>query len=93
MKKGSAVITAVRSDIHLQFAWDVCDRRTCRVGGDFRDGYFRRGVTPGHPPLVVFDGFLPGMLPTYVATRLFPSSRPRHPFTAKRPCDDREYLR
>ncbi len=34
-------------------------------------GYFLRGPTPGHPALHAFEGFLPGMLAMYVATRLY----------------------
>jgi hypothetical protein len=34
-------------------------------------GYFVYGPTPGHPALHAFEGFLPGMLVVYIATRLY----------------------
>jgi hypothetical protein len=34
-------------------------------------GYFSYGPTPGHPALHAFEGFLPGMLAMYIATRLY----------------------
>ncbi len=37
----------------------------------FAIGYFRYGSTAGHPALHVFGGFLIGMLPMYIATRLY----------------------
>ena len=33
-------------------------------------GYFLHGNTPCHPILQVLGGFLPGMLATYIATRV-----------------------
>jgi hypothetical protein len=36
----------------------------------FAIGYFFYGPTPGHPALHAFEGFLPGMLAMYIATRL-----------------------
>jgi hypothetical protein len=41
----------------------------------FAVGYFRHGSTPGHPLLLVFGGFLLGMLSMYIATRVYPSKR------------------
>src|SRR5215831_15600 len=37
----------------------------------FAIGYFFYGLTPGHPALHAFAGFLPGMLAMYIATRLY----------------------
>jgi hypothetical protein len=34
-------------------------------------GYFSYGPTPGHPAFHSFEGFLPGMLAMYIATRLY----------------------
>ena len=34
-------------------------------------GYFSYGPTPGHPALHAFEGFFPGMLAMYIATRLY----------------------
>lgn len=34
-------------------------------------GYFFYGPTPGHPALHAFEGFLPGMLAMYIATRFY----------------------
>jgi len=42
----------------------------------FTVGYLRGGSTPGHPVLHVFGGFLPGMLATYIAMRLY--GTPQH---------------
>jgi hypothetical protein len=41
----------------------------------FGAGYFLRGLTPGHPVLHVFAGFLLGMLSMYIATRLYATPR------------------
>jgi hypothetical protein len=41
----------------------------------FAVGYFLKGITPGHPLLHVFGGFLLGMLSMYIATRVYPSRR------------------
>ncbi len=38
-------------------------------------GYFLYGPRPGHPALHAFEGFLPGMLAMYVATRLYGMSQ------------------
>jgi hypothetical protein len=38
-------------------------------------GYFLHGPTPGHPALHAFEGFLPGMLVMYIATRLYGMSQ------------------
>jgi hypothetical protein len=38
-------------------------------------GYFFYGPTPGHPALHAFEGFLPGMLAMYIATRLYGPSQ------------------
>lgn len=37
----------------------------------FAVGYFRYGSTPGHPVLLVFLGFLLGILSMYIATRVY----------------------
>ncbi len=34
-------------------------------------GYFSHGPMPGHPALHAFEGFMPGMLAMYIATRFF----------------------
>ena len=41
----------------------------------FAVGYFVHGPTPGHPLLLVFGGFMLGMLAMYIATRVYPSDR------------------
>jgi hypothetical protein len=41
----------------------------------FAIGYFSYGPTPGHPALHAFEGFLPGMLAMYIATRLYGMSQ------------------
>ena len=41
----------------------------------FAIGYFFYGPTPGHPALHAFEGFLPGMLAMYIATRLYGPSQ------------------
>lgn len=46
----------------------------------FAIGYRLYGSTPGHPALHVFGGFLPGILATYVATRLCGMPRGRNSF-------------
>jgi hypothetical protein len=38
-------------------------------------GYFLYGPTPGRPALHAFEGFLPGMLAMYIATRLYGMSQ------------------
>jgi hypothetical protein len=38
-------------------------------------GYFLYGATPGRPALHAFEGFLPGMLAMYIATRLYGMSQ------------------
>jgi hypothetical protein len=34
-------------------------------------GYIVHGPTPGHPALLVFGGFMLGMLAMYIATRVY----------------------